>query len=60
MCKIKKNIDVQVIKERLQNLAQIFGAESDEPVNATLVMDETYTSMTALVGGKVLCINFMQ
>ena len=59
MCKIHKGVDVHAIKEHLEqiiaNLPSI-----DEKVNATLVDDETYMSMTAVFENKVLCINFMQ
>lgn len=58
MCEVKKNVDVKVIKEHLVSIASQI-AESQEPVNATLVKDENYSSMTAMVGNQVLCINFM-
>ena len=59
MCKISKSVDVHAIKEHLEqiiaNLPSI-----NEKVNATLVDDETYMTMTAVIGDKVLCINFTQ
>lgn len=58
MCKIHKGVSVDAIKEHLVSIASQI-VESQEPVNATLVKDEHYSSMTAVVGNQVLCINFM-
>lgn len=49
---------MDAIKEHLVSIASQI-VESQEPVNATLVKDEHYSSMTAVVGNQVLCINFM-
>jgi len=59
MCKISKSVDVHAIKERLEQIiAELPNVE--EKVRATLVDDERYISVTAVIGNKVLCINFMQ
>ncbi len=59
MCKISKSVDVHAIKEHLQQIVNGIH-ETDEKVNATLVKDARYMSMTAVIGNQVLCINFMQ
>ena len=58
MCKISKSVDVHAIQEHLRSIISELPA-SEEKVNATLVEDERYLSMTAVIGSKVLCINFM-
>lgn len=59
MCKISKSVDVHAIQEHLQNIMNGIH-ETDEKINATLVEDETYMTMTAVIGDQVLCVNFMQ
>ena len=59
MCEIKKNVTVQAVQEQLKVITELFGEVKDEEVKATLVMDEDYRSITAIYGGKVLCINLM-
>jgi len=58
MCKISKSVDVHAIKEHLQTIVNGIH-ETEEKINATLVEDETYMTMTAIIGDQVLCINFM-
>lgn len=59
MCKISKSVDVRAIKEHLENIIEGLPTV-EEKVTATLVDDERYMSMTAIIGSKVLCINFMK
>lgn len=59
MCSIAKSTDVRTIKQHLLSVANLIHDDEDEEVTATLVHDSTYSSMTAIIGGKVLCINFM-
>ena len=56
--RVEKNISVEEIKKHLFRIANGLKAEG-ETVKARLVQNETYSSMTAMIGGKVLCINFM-
>ena len=56
--RIEKNINVDEIKKHLFRIANGLKAEG-ETVKAQLVQDESYSSMTAMIGGKVLCINLM-
>lgn len=56
--RVEKNISVGEIKRHLFRIANGLKAEG-ETVKTQLVQDETYSSMTAMIGGKVLCINFM-
>lgn len=56
--RIEKDINVEEIKKHLFRIANGLKAEG-EKVKARLVQDESYSSMTVLIGGKVLCINFM-
>ena len=58
MCEIKKNVTLQAVKDQLKAITKLFG-EADESVQATLVMDDNYRSITAICGNQVLCINFM-
>ncbi len=58
MCQISKSVDVHTIKEHLLSIVEML-PDCDEPVNATLVKDEHYLSMTAVIGNQVLCINLM-
>ena len=55
---VKKNIDVKAIRKHLAKVSSFF-RNADEKVQATLVLNENYSSLTAIVEGKVLCINFM-
>ena len=59
MCEIKKNVTVQAVQEQLKVITKLFGEVKDEEVKATLVMDDDYRSITAICGGKVICINLM-
>ena len=59
MCEIKKNVTLQAVKDQLKVITKLFGEVKDEDVQATLVMDDDYRSVTAIVEGKVLCINLM-
>ena len=59
MCEIKKNVTVQAVKDQLKAITKLFCEVKDDEVKATLVMDEDYRSITAIYGGKVLCINLM-
>ena len=56
--RVEKDINVEEIKKHLFRIANGLKAEG-ETVKAQLVQDESYSSMTAMIGGKVLCINFM-
>ena len=58
MCQFSKDLDVQTIKEHLLSIVNDL-PECNEPVTARLFKDEHYQTMTAVIGGKVLCINFM-
>ena len=58
MCQISKSVDVRTIKEHLLSIVEML-PDCDEPVNARLVKDEHYQTMTAVMGNQVLCINFM-
>ena len=58
MCKIQKNIDVKKIKQHLIQIADDLVSEGQ--VKATLVDDNGYSSMTAVVEKEcVICINWM-
>ena len=59
MCEIKKNVTLQAVKDQLKEITKLFGDVKDKDVQATLVMDDDYRSVTAIVEGKVLCINLM-
>ena len=56
--RIEKNINVDEIKKHLFRIANGLKAEG-ETVKAQLVQDESYSSMTAMIGGKILCVNIM-
>lgn len=56
--RIEKDINVDEIKKHLFRIANGLKAEG-ETVKAQLVQDESYSSMTAMIGGKILCINLM-
>ena len=56
--RIEKDINVEEIKKHLFRIANGLKADGKK-VKARLVQDESYSSMTVLIGGKVLCINFM-
>ena len=56
--RVEKDINVEEIKKHLFRIANGLKAEG-EKVKARLVQDEWYSSMTVMIGGKVLCINFM-
>ena len=58
MCEIKKNVTLEAVKDQLKVITKLFG-EADCNVQATLVMDENYRSITAICGNQVLCINLM-
>ena len=58
MCQISKNVNVDELKKQLFRIANGLKAEAGK-VQATMVLDENYTSMTAVMGNQVLCINFM-
>lgn len=55
---VEKDVDVRTIRERLLEIANEIH-EVEGKVKATLVMDETYRSVTAVIGNQVLCINLM-
>lgn len=59
MCEIKKNVTLQAVKDQLKVITKLFGEVKDEEVQATLVMDDDYRSITAICGNQVLCINLM-
>ena len=59
MCEIKKNVTLQAVKNQLRDITRLFGEVKEDEVKATLVMDDDYRSITAIVEGKVLCINLM-
>lgn len=59
MCEIKKNVTLQAVKNQLKDITKLFGEVKEDEVKATLVMDDDYRSITAIVEGKVLCINLM-
>lgn len=59
MCEIKKNVTLQAVKNQLKDISKLFGEVKEDEVKATLVMDDAYRSVTAIVEGKVLCINLM-
>ena len=59
MCKIHKGVAVDAIKAHLQRVIDQI-SDTQEEVKATLVEDPNYMTMTAVIGNKVLCINFMQ
>lgn len=59
MCEIKKNVTLQAVKNQLRDITKLFGEVKENEVKATLVMDDDYRSITAIVEGKVLCINLM-
>lgn len=54
---VKKNVDVKTIKAKLLEIVKDLGSEKQ--FTATMVMGETYRSITAIHGNQVLCINFM-
>ena len=59
MCEIKKNVTLQAVKDQLKAITKLFGEVKEDEAKATLVMDDDYRSVTAIVEGKVLCINLM-
>lgn len=59
MCEIKKNVTLQAVKDQLKTITKLFGEVKEDEVKATLVMSDDYRSVTAIVEGKVLCINLM-
>ena len=59
MCEIKKNVTLKAVKDQLKDITKLFGEVKEDEVKATLVMDDDYRSVTAIVEGKVLCINLM-
>ncbi len=59
MCEIKKNVTLQAVKDQLKVITKLFGEVKENEVQATLVMDDEYRSITAICGKQVLCINFM-
>ena len=59
MCEIKKNVTLKAVKDQLRDITKLFGEVKEDEVKATLVMDDDYRSVTAIVEGKVLCINLM-
>lgn len=59
MCEIKKNVTLQAVKDQLKVIAKLFGEVKESEVQATLVMDDDYRSITAICGNQVLCINLM-
>ena len=59
MCEIKKNVTLQAVKDQLKVITKLFGEAKDEEVQATMVMDDDYRSITAICGNQVLCINLM-
>lgn len=59
MCEIKKNVTLQAVKDQLKAITKLFGKVKEDEVKATLVMDDDYRTVTAIVEGKVLCINLM-
>lgn len=59
MCEVKKNVTIQDVRDQLKVITKLFGESNEGEVKATLVMDETYRSITAICGNQVLCINLM-
>jgi hypothetical protein len=59
MCEIKKNVTLQAVKDQLKVITKLFGEVKESEVQATLVMDDDYRSITAICGNQVLCINLM-
>lgn len=59
MCEIKKNVTLQAVKDQLRVITKLFGEVKESEVQATLVMDDDYRSITAICGNQVLCINLM-
>ena len=59
MCEVKKNVTVQAVKDQLKEITKLFGEVKESEVQATLVMDDDYRSITAICGNQVLCINLM-
>ncbi len=58
MCKIKKGVTVEDIKNHLHYIADQI-ANTTEAITGTVVTDEQYASVTAIIGRQVVCINFM-
>jgi len=58
MCQIKKNVTVEDIKNQLHFIADQI-ENSNEEITGTVVNDEQYASITAIIGRQVVCINFM-
>ena len=59
MCESKKNVTLQAVKDQLRVITKLFGEVKESEVQATLVMDDDYRSITAICGNQVLCINLM-
>ena len=57
MCSIKRNVSVEEIKAHLRFIAD--SLEEAGEVKGTVVQDENYASVTAIIGNQVMCINFM-
>lgn len=58
MCEIKKGVTVEDLKNHLRYIAEQI-TKTTETITGTVVTDEQYASVTAIIGRQVVCINFM-